>query len=53
MDARAKAVCPLTDYGLSALDSDFKQAARKAYDLLLEDDECAAYLKDLSDAFTL
>jgi len=53
MDARAKAVCPLTDYGLSSLDPDFKQAARKAYDLLLHDDTCRAYLKDLCDAFTL
>ena len=53
MDVRAKAVCPLTDYGLSALDVEFKQAARKAYDLLLEDDACRAYLQDLCDAFTL
>jgi len=53
MDLRAKAVCPLTDYGLSALDPDFKQAARSAYDLLLQDDACRAYLKDLCSAFTL
>ena len=53
MDTRAKAVCPLTDYGIKSLDPQFKQAARKAYDLLLEDEACAAYLKDLSDAFTL
>lgn len=53
MDNRAKSVCPLTDYGLSALDPDFKQAARRAYDLLLEDSACRAYLKDLCDAFTL
>lgn len=53
MDVRAKAVCPLTDYGIKALDPDFKQAVRKAYDLLLEDDVCAAYLRDLDDAFSL
>ena len=53
MDVRAKAVCPLTDYGLSALDPECKQAARKVYDLLLEDDTCRAYLEDLCDAFTL
>ena len=53
MDVRAKAVCPLTDYGIKALDPDFKQAARAAYDRLLEDDACAAYLADLDDAFSL
>ena len=53
MDVRAKAVCPLTDYGLSALDPEFKQAARKAYDLLLENEACAAYLRALDEAFSL
>ena len=53
LDRRAKAVCPLTDYGIKSLDSDFKQAARQAYDLLLEDNRCAAYLKDLDAAFKL
>lgn len=53
MDARAKAVCPLTDYGIRALDPEFKQAARRAYDLLLEDEACAAYLKELDEAFSL
>lgn len=53
MDVRAKAVCPLTDYGIKALDSEFKQAARKAYDLLLEDEVCAAYLRELDEAFSL
>ncbi len=53
MDARARAVCPLTDYGMRALDPEFKQAARRAYDLLLEDEVCAAYLKALDEAFTL
>ena len=53
MDARARAVCPLTDYGLKALDPEFRQAARRAYDLLLEDEACAAYLRALDEAFTL
>ena len=53
IDARAKSVCPLTDYGIKSLDPDFKQAARKAYDLLLEDEACAAYLKALDEAFSL
>ena len=53
MDVRAKSVCPLTDYGIKALDPDFKQAARKAYDILLEDEACAAYLRELDEAFSL
>ena len=53
MDARARAVCPLTDYGMKALDPAFRQAARRAYDLLLEDEVCAKYLKALDEAFTL
>lgn len=53
MDVRAKTVCPLTDYGIRALDPEFKQAARRAYDLLLEDEACAAYLRELDDAFSL
>ena len=53
MDVRARAVCPLTDYGMGALDPAFRQAARQAYALLLEDEACAAYLKALDEAFTL
>ena len=53
MDARARAVCPLTDYGMKALDPEFRQAARRAYDLLLENEVCAKYLKALDEAFTL
>ena len=53
MDVRAKAVCPLTDYGIRALDPDFKQAARNAYDLLLDNEICAAYLRELDEAFSL
>ena len=53
MDTRARAVCPLTDYGMKALDPEFRQAARRAYDLLLEDEVCAAYLRALDEAFTL
>ena len=53
MDTRARAVCPLTDYGIKALDPDFKQGARQAYDLLLENSRFAAYLKALDEAFSL
>ncbi|MDD7174418.1 MAG: hypothetical protein PUH70_05040 [Clostridiales bacterium] len=53
MDRRARALCPLTGYGLSALDSAFLDAARTAYDLLLADPACAAYLRDLDRAFRL
>ena len=53
LDARARAVCPLCAYGLTALDPAFLQAARQAYDLLLADEACGAYLKDLYEAFTL
>ena len=53
MDARACAVCPLCDYGLDALDPAFRDAARRAYDLLLGDGECRAYLKALDEALTL
>lgn len=53
MDVRAKSVCPLTDYGIKALDPDFKLAARKAYDLLLEDADCKKYLRELDEAFSL
>lgn len=53
MDVRAKSVCPLTDYGIKSLAPDFKQAVRRAYDLLLEDEVCAAYLKALDEEFSL
>lgn len=53
MDARARAVCPLTGYGMQALDPAFKDAARRAYDLLLGDAACAAYLRALDEAFRL
>ena len=53
LDRRARALCPLTGYGLSALDSAFLDAARTAYDLLLADPVCAAYLRDLDRAFRL
>lgn len=53
MDARARALCPLTDYGLSALDPQFVSAARDAYDLLLADEACTRFLRELSRAFEL
>ena len=53
IDDRARAVCPLCDYGMTGLDQEFVDAARKAYDLLLEDETCRAYLRDLYKAFKL
>lgn len=53
MDTRAASVCPLFDSGAAGLDEDFVAAARHAYDLLLEDGTCAAYLRDLHKACTL
>lgn len=53
LDARARGVCPLCGYGLSALDPAFVAAAKKAYTLLLADAPCRAYLRALCDAFTL
>ena len=53
IDDRARAVCPLCDYGTAGLDADFLAAAREAYDVLLEDDACRAYLHDLYRAFRL
>jgi len=53
IDDRARAVCPLCDYGMTGLDEEFVAAARKAYDVLLEDETCRAYLRDLYRAFKL
>lgn len=53
LDPRARAVCPLTDYGLSALDGAFVAAAQRAYALLMEDARCAAYLRKLDAALRL
>ncbi len=53
MDARARALCPLTGYGLSALDPAFVSAAREAYNLLLADESCARFLGELSRAYEL
>lgn len=53
MDTRAASVCPLCDYGVIGLDGEFVDAARRAYDALLESSECEAYLRDLHKACTL
>ncbi len=53
IDHRARAVCPLCDYGMTGLDEEFVAAAREAYDILLEDETCRTYLKDLYRAFKL
>ena len=53
LDPRARTVCPLTDYGLEALDGAFVAAAREAYALLMESEHCAAYLRELDGAYRL
>lgn len=53
LDTRAAHVCPLCDYGVIGLDEAFVEAARKAYDVLLECPECESYLRDLYKACSL
>lgn len=53
LDVRAKAVCPLCDYGVIGLRTEFVAAAKTAYVALMEDDECAAFLRALDEAFSL
>lgn len=53
IDHRARAVCPLCESGTAGLDEAFVTAARQAYDVLLEDETCRAYLRDLHAAFRL
>ena len=53
LDPRAHTVCPLTGYGMEALDGAFVAAAREAYALLMENERCAAYLRALDEALRL
>lgn len=53
MDTRAASVCPLYGYGTAGLSEAFVAAAREAYDALLEDEACQAYLHDLYRAYKL
>ena len=53
MDPRAFSVCPLCGYGMDALHDEFISAAQCAYDALLEDADCAAFLKALDDELRL
>lgn len=53
MDTRAAHICPLCDSGVAGLDEAFVDAARKAYDRLLEDPVCESYLRDLHRACSL
>lgn len=53
LDTRAAHVCPLCDYGVIGLDEAFVDAARQAYDILLECPECESYLRDLHKACSL
>jgi hypothetical protein len=45
MDARARAVCPLTRTGLNGLDPDFVRGCAQAVRILAEDDEGEAFLR--------
>ena len=53
IDPRAASVCPLAGYGLEALNPAFVHAARNAYDILLGDEDCAAFLRALDAELTL
>ena len=53
MDTRAASVCPLYACGAQGLCAEFVDAARQAYDVLLADEACAAYLRDLHRACRL
>ena len=53
LDNRAKSVCPLCDYGLIGLREEFVSAAKAAYAALMTDDDCAAFLRALDEAFSL
>lgn len=48
MDQRARAVCPLSRQGVSALDPDFAAAVKTAGELLAADEESAAVLARLT-----
>lgn len=51
LDRRSAGVCPLAGYGMEALATGFVQAAREAYDALLGDEECRAFLAALDEEF--
>lgn len=53
MDTRAASVCPLYACGAQGLDAAFVDAVQQAYDALLADETCAAYLHDLYRACRL
>lgn len=53
IDPRARAVCPLCSSGVAGLSRDFVDAARAACETLMDDPDCAAFLRALSDQFTL
>lgn len=49
MDARARAVCPLSASGLNGLDPDFVRGCAKAVQIIAEDPEGEAFLKKWSE----
>lgn len=48
-DRRARAVCPLARQGKSAMDPAFTEAVREAGEILLRDQEQAAFLRRLAE----
>lgn len=49
VDARARAVCPLSRQGMKAMDQDFAEAVRQVGTLLAKDEEQRAMLQQLTD----
>ena len=49
MDRRGRYVCPLTDYGIRALDPAFTQAVRQAGEALIKNEKQRAFLKTVDE----
>lgn len=53
MDPRSAGVCPLYASGLQGLNPSFREAALEAFEVLLDDPDCRAFLTDLQQQLTL
>ena len=53
MDPRSAGVCPLYASGLQGLIPSFREAALEAFEVLLDDPDCRAFLTDLQQQLTL
>lgn len=53
MDPRSAGVCPLYASGLQGLSPSFREAALEAFEVLLDDPDCRAFLTDLQQQLTL